>query len=70
MELYNAIKQAGIEHDSHESDLYIPVSRETRSILETYPHRANIQTFRSQIDGKLWFDVPFAYLPFWTRKQA
>ena len=69
MNIYKAVIAAGIPHDSHESDLYIPVNANTRAILETHPHRSNVTVFRSQIDGQLWFDVPFAFSPWWEQHQ-
>ena len=68
MSIYEKVIAAGITYDNHESDLYIPVNPETRRIVFEYPYRTNVTTFVSQIDGKLWFDVPFAYTPFWDRK--
>ena len=71
-ELYNELKEAGIILlGNHESDLYIPVNDKTRAILAKYPlEKGNAKTFVSQIDGKLWFDVPFAYLPFWESRAT
>lgn len=71
MELFNAIKQAGIEFASHESDLYLPDTPEVRAILEKYPvSKSNAQRFKNQLNGEIWLDVPFAYLPFWERRTV
>ncbi len=68
--LFDAIKSAGIDFNSHETDLYIPVTEETRAILAQFPlNKGNATIFRNQIDGKMWFDVPFAYVPAWEAKQ-
>ena len=66
--LYEDIKAAGIEIDHHESDLYFPVTLESREILRK-SGRAHTM-FRSAIDGSLWFDCPFAYDPWWIEQTG
>jgi hypothetical protein len=67
--LIDVLISHGIEISSHESDLYFPVNDVTREILNDYPtNNRNATTFTNNIDGKQWFDVPFAYLPFWHKK--
>jgi len=68
--IYNQIVSAGIEHSHHESDLYVPVNEQTHAIVKAYRFASNVTTFVSNIDGKLWYDIPFAYLPYWEAKQA
>jgi len=68
--LYNDLKAAGVPLDNHESDLYVKVTPESQAILNTYYSRCMVSTFKSQIDGETWADVPFAYKPFWDAKQA
>ena len=70
MSLYDHMKLNGVEIDNHESDLYVPVSPVTAHFIARYEHKANVTTFVSAIDGKLWYDIPFAYMPFWERKQS
>lgn len=67
--IYDACKAAHVEIDNHESDLYIPVNELTQSLVEQYPHKEIVTKFVSQIDGKLWYDVPFAYEPYWEAKR-
>jgi len=69
MNIYREMVEAGIEIDHHETDLYVPVTKTTRSIVAHYPHRSNVSTFVSQIDGRNWFDIPFAYVPAWPRAR-
>lgn len=65
------LKAAGIPTDNHESDLYFATSRESLDILNRHPLQESIATqFRSQIDGKLWMEVPFAFIPFWESKAG
>lgn len=68
MSLYDLMKWNGVEIDNHESDLYVPVNPVTTHFIEQYEHKANVTTFEHSIDGKLWYDIPFAYMPFWERK--
>lgn len=68
--LYAALKAAGLEMGNHESDLYVPVTPESTAILAKYPtSKANATVFKSNIDGKPNYDVPFAYEPFWQKKS-
>ena len=66
--IYEKMVDAGVQIDHHETDLYVPVNDTTRAIVAEYEHRANVTTFRSQIDNALWYDIPFAYLPAWDKK--
>lgn len=69
--LYAELKAAGVSMDNHESDLYVPVNLQTTAILAKYPtQKSNARTFKSNIDGVLTYDIPFAYEPFWDKKQA
>jgi hypothetical protein len=62
---YEAVKH--IKHDHHESDLYLLWTSESAELVKQYSKNAKV--FRSELDGELYFDVPFAYEPFWTAKQ-
>lgn len=66
--LWNKVVELGIEHDSHESDLYIPVNEQTVALIAEYEYKSNVTTFISQIDKKRWYDIPFAYIPFWEKR--
>jgi len=68
MRLYDKLKDAGIVMDSHESDLYVPSSAEALKLIKE--HGFNYSFFRSNIDGKLWIEVPFAYSPWWDERLA
>lgn len=68
--LFEAIKAAGIQTDSHESDLYFPVTRESTAILARFVSAARASLFTSKVDGGRWYDVPFAYTPWWEAKQT
>lgn len=69
MSLYTDLIAAGVKCSNHQSDLYFPVTDETARILAQHPKQKDIATtFRSNIDGLLCFDVPFAFDPYWEKK--
>lgn len=49
-----------IEYDNHCSDLYFPKNDITTKIVDNYIYKNSVTTFVNQIDGKIWYDVPFA----------
>lgn len=65
--IYDKVIAAGIEHDNHCSDLYIPVNEETRKLVNEYEHKCNVTTFMCNVTKVPWFDIPFAYEPYWKR---
>ena len=67
--LYLRLKTAGVPLDSHESDLYALVTPESWAIVKASGW-GGVTTFTSNIDGKVWFDLPFAYSPWWERRQS
>ena len=84
MGLFDEVVEHGIEYSNHETDLYIPVNRKTAGLVKKYYstdvggvwfQECNcrisvcVSKFISQIDSKLWYDIAFAYLPAWRRKQ-
>lgn len=71
--LYETIKEANIPFASHESDLYFPVTEQSREILsrpEFKIQKQNAEIFTNQVEGGRWYDIPFAYLPFWEEAVA
>ena len=55
--------------DNHETDLYLKYSKESAALVKDYEYRGIVETFRSPIDGCLWFDIPFAYTPAWIERE-
>ena len=53
------------EIDHHYSDLYLKVTPTSRKLVDEYEWRGNVTTFRDQIEGKLWYEIPFAFTPYW-----
>ena len=64
MSLYTDLIQAGVEVGNWQSDLYAPVNETVKEIMKSYPKQPH-STFKSNTDGKLWYDFAFAYDPFW-----
>jgi len=73
MTLYEELTAAGCLTDHHESDLYVKYSDKALaiivdhvllpgSLLQRLPNK-----FVSNIDGSLWYDIPFAYDPFFNK---
>lgn len=46
---------------NHCSDLYVTVTPEATEVLKSYEFPMNITRFVSAIDGKLTYEIPFAY---------
>lgn len=68
MSIYEDMKALGVEIDHHESDLYVPVTAETRAVVNAYEFKTNVTQFRSEIEPHgQWFDIPFAYEPHWPK---
>ena len=55
------LEALGVKIDNHCTDLYFPVTEETKKVVNSYIYKRNVTTFKSQIDGTLWFDIPFAF---------
>jgi hypothetical protein len=69
MSIYTELLEKGVALDHHATDLYAKVTPASRAIVEAYEFRNNVKTFTSQIDGELWYDIPFAYEPEWNRTR-
>lgn len=59
--IHQKMLDLGVSIDNWCSDLYVPVTPETTAIIDQYEFKCNVQKFRNQIDGTLWYDIPFAY---------
>ncbi len=69
MTIYEKVKTAGLEYDTHESDLYVKDGPEIQELLKDYKYRSNVTGFISNIDKKRWLDIPFAFDPWWDRAE-
>jgi hypothetical protein len=70
MSLYTDCVALGVKISNHETDLYIPVTPETKKLIEAYKFRSSVTTFVNQVEGGLWYDIPFAYEPEWAKRTA
>lgn len=69
--LYAAVLACGIPHASHATDLYLPNTAEVRALLDFWPlNKSNARPFVNQVEGGVWLDVPFAYIPAWIAKAG
>ena len=57
----------------HESDLYIYQTPLTHSVIDQwcevngYRREAFVSQFRDQVTGRMMYDIPFAYDPWWEK---
>lgn len=69
MSIYSEVKANGGYISNHESDLYIEMNDENKAILARYPlQKQNARGFRNLVTGKMCYDVPFAFDPFWESR--
>lgn len=72
-DLYDEIVKVttSAERDHHYSDLYIKDSPAVRDVLYRYKYFSAVTTFRDQTDPRraLWYEIPFAYLPYWQGQR-
>jgi hypothetical protein len=68
--LYDEAATLGLPMDNHESDLYLRCSPEADALVRRYDVNKTARRFVSQTDGAPWWDVPFAFLPWWRRRSG
>ena len=69
MSIYEQMRKAGVATFSHESDLYVKATDGSTRILNEYEHHKKAATTFVH-NGATWYDIPFAYDPFWGKKLA
>jgi hypothetical protein len=67
-DVYQQLKDAGCALDNHESDLYVEATPTALEIVKASGR--SFTRFTSQVDGKQWLDVPFAYRPWWDKRTG
>ena len=55
------LKNTGLPLSNWCSDIYVPITSETKGIIKSYEYKQNIITFTDQITGKAMFEIPFIY---------
>ena len=58
-----ALPASDIDH--HETDLYLRKTPASEALIREYEFAANVTIFHDNIDGDIWYDIPFAYTPTW-----
>jgi hypothetical protein len=68
--LYQKLKKvmAPGEIDHHYSDLYVLANEKSLALLKEC--KAHWSMFKSNIDGKMWYDIPFGYDPYWEQRDV
>lgn len=51
-----------------QSDLYLKKNPISIELVKSYQFKENVKGFVSQIDNEIWFDIPFAFDPYWEKK--
>lgn len=46
------------------------MNEQTKKLIAAYEFKTNVTTFTNQVEGGLWYDIPFAYLPAWEAKST
>ena len=67
-DIYTAMIQCDILVDNHESDLYVPINEITTNIVNCYKFKCNVTRFTNQVTKTLYYDIPFAFNPYWERR--
>lgn len=73
MSIYTKMLEAGCTIDHHESDLYVLATQASGKILDEHCRDLGLysySSFNSEVDGKLWFEIPFSYDPWWEHRAS
>lgn len=68
MSIYKQMVDAGVQCQNHYSDLYVPINDVTRPIVAEWPYRSLVKAFVNQVEGGVWYDIPFAFDPYWEKR--
>jgi hypothetical protein len=67
--IYSEVKASGGYISNHASDLYIEVNDENTALIVKHGGKS-ITVFRNRVTGKMCYDIPFAFDPYWEATQA
>jgi len=57
------------EIDSHCSDLYVLKNSISDKFVSGYEFKQNVKTFVDDIDHVLWYEIPFAYVKHYQKRD-
>lgn len=60
--------EAGVKVANHYSDLYVEVNETSTKLIKDYEFKRNVTSFFNQVEKKRWYDIPFAYDPYWVKR--
>lgn len=70
MSIYEQLKEAGIDITvNYQSDLYVKVCPITIKLISKYEYRNGVSIFTCNVTGEPFYDIPFAYDPWWEEKS-
>lgn len=64
---YDDLIAAGIEVESHESDLYCKATSRSREILDN--HKCTYTEFFCESEWCMWIEAPFQFMPYWRERS-
>jgi hypothetical protein len=70
MTLYTDCVEAGLKIDHHESDLYIKDGYKARELVIKNGKVKLMEEFIDNIDHEDWIEIPFAYDPWYEKKEV
>ena len=73
--IYESLKFAGCRLAFHESDLYVKVDKVSRRVLREAAEDGRFPNpqptlFQSEDGSGLWWEINFAYDPFWEKRLS
>ena len=68
-DIYTSILATGAPLIGIKGSLYCKITVETALIVGEYQYKESVRRFQSKIDGTPWYDIPYAFTPFWEKKH-
>jgi len=69
--IYEKLLELGIkenEIDTHCSDIYVLKNEISDSFVNDYPFKNIVTIFRSELDNKRYYEIPFAYEEYYNKR--
>lgn len=69
--IYQQLLELGMKKEelsSYCSDLYVKKNAISDEFVKNYEFKNSVRTFKSQIDGKVWYDIPLAYSEYFNKR--